>query len=198
MTAPWIFAFVALSLIACLDAFVTAGLLRRSARLLESMESALNTSVSTISQGVPVGSRLPGFMVRDQSGRTVDSSQVVDRSGALLLLSPTCEPCRRLVADLGSTDTRLGLPIYVVSDAAFPATEETALRDAGVEILFQDDDAVSRALDTASTPHAFIFDRGGVVASKGFPNTFSDLARLIAGAFGEEVIDQEQETKAGV
>ena len=198
MTGPWIVAFIALSLIACLNAFVTAGLLRRSTRLLESVESALKTSAPTIAGGVAVGSRLPRFIAKDQRGRIVDSSRMVDRPGVLLLLSPTCEPCQGLVADLGSADARISIPILVVSDGAFRAAEETALRNAGVEILYQEDDAVSRALDTSSTPHAFIFDRGGVVTSKGFPNTFSDLARLIAAAFGEEVTHRSGETRAGV
>jgi AhpC/TSA family len=198
MTAPWIAAFVLLSLIVCLDAFVTAGLLRRSTGLLESVQSVLDEGAPTINDGVPVGSRLPGFTAKDRDGRMVDSSQIVDRAGALLMLSPTCEPCQRLVADLGSTNERLSIPVHVVSDAAFPTAEETALRRASVEIFYQEGDAVSRALDTASTPHAFVFDRGGVVASKGFPNTFSDLARLIGDAFGEEVTHRDRATRAGV
>src|SRR5437879_10941649 len=99
MTGPWIVAFIGLSLIACLNAFVTAGLLRRSTRLLESVESALKTSAPTIAGGVPVGSRLPRFVVKDERGRIFDSSRMVDRPGVFLLLSPTCEPCQGLVAD---------------------------------------------------------------------------------------------------
>jgi hypothetical protein len=199
MTGPWEVAFLAVALLACLNAIVTAGLLRRSARLLEAAEGALRESATSVAAGLPVGSRIPRFNAKRKTGEIIESSRLFDERGVLLLVGPSCEPCQRLVADLGIADLdRLRVPIYLVSDEPFPDAETAELNRTRLSVLYQEDDRVSRALDTASTPHAFVFDRGGVIVNKGFPNSFSDLGRLVEVAFGGEVRRQHGAAPARV
>lgn len=123
---------------------------------------------------------MPAFEAIDVNGSFV--TDVEPPRAVVLFLGVDCPPCQRLVRDIrlrgvASADMPHEL-IVVLSDPS----EAVALRleeEPGVQVLFQRDRSLSRAFETTVTPHAFVVEKGRVLAS-GTPNSLEGIRALVA------------------
>ncbi|HZD80021.1 MAG TPA: redoxin domain-containing protein [Actinomycetota bacterium] len=178
MTAPWIAAFALLWIAVLLVLFLQLGQFRRAIQVLETAERQLQGSPPHLSQqGLPPGSRIPDIEARDPDGVIVRRADLAGLGGIFLFLSSDCGPCRDLLEDLGRNAGWDGsLPLIAVID---DTPEARLIRfPPGITVLYQTGEAVSRAFDTAVTPHAFLIDARGTVMHKVIPNTAEQLQEL--------------------
>ncbi|HEX6230964.1 MAG TPA: hypothetical protein VF029_04575 [Actinomycetota bacterium] len=177
MTAPWIVAFALLWIAVLLVLFLQLGQFRTAIQVLESAERHLEGSPHLSRQGLAPGSRIPDLEARYADGAVVRRADVGERDGIFLFLSSGCAPCLDLLEDLrrnGGWDGHIPL-IAVIEDT----TEARLIRfPRGIAVLYQTDEAVSRAFDTAVTPHAFLVAAEGTVVDKVIPNTAGQLRAL--------------------
>lgn len=181
MTGPWIIAWVALALLALVDAVLVLGLLQRLTLLLQSVEDQLLSGDRL--GGVPVGGPLPSFQVKDPMGRVVPSSDLIGGPGIMLLVSQNCAPCERLLqemTDLGHSPT--DIPLVVTAqhqDGADPGAPT-------FRGVFRDDTAFDR-MNIAATPIAMSYDSRGIVIARTVPNSIKSLRELEIGLSREGV-----------
>jgi hypothetical protein len=184
MTAPWIAAFVLLWITVLFVLFLQLGQFRRVSDVLERAGRQLSRSVQGLAgHGLPPGSLVPDFQTLDARGAGTASAAALGQNVIYLFLSSDCDPCRALADDL-QREGPLGYEIRLV--AIIDESERQALRiPEHVLTVYQRDNAVSRAFDTVTTPHAFAVDENGVVVDQGMVSTVTQLRRLAETLRGE-------------
>lgn len=181
MSAPWIAAFAALWLLVLVSIAVELGFLRRATLVLERVEVKLSSE--RVRTGASPGQAIAPFEARDREGALVDSQTLTRSRGVYVFLESGCEPCRRLVAELGdgafATD---GLPLYVVMDDS-EAGRRIGLPDQ-VHVLYESGRDVSEAFNNLATPQAYVVDAGGVVRDSVVPSSWKSIETLVARSKG--------------
>lgn len=182
MSGPWIAAFMALWVVVILVTVVQIGFLRRATTVLEAAEAALKGSPNTQLHGAPPGTVIPEFRLRDDRDLIVRFSELARSAGIYLLMSATCEPCRRLADDLGSVNRPIdGVHLFVIFDEpkqrlGLPST---------VTVLYQIASGASSAFQSTLRPQAFAVDGNGVVVDLAIPHSVRDI-RALAMAIEDE------------
>lgn len=119
--------------------------------------------------GLPIGSRLPEFSLRDLSGRPAGPAEVVanGRPTLLLFLSPTCGPCAALLPDIEKwqNDLKEKLDFVIVSTGDAAANAEKFGGSTFKRIYLQNDREVAEMFSAQWTPAAVFVSRRGVVGS---------------------------------
>jgi hypothetical protein len=179
MSTTWTIAYFVLAFGVVLLALLVLGLFRRISFVLEQAEARLASASSATA--APSGGISPGTEVPIASGSRPDGSrfstgELTGHRSIVLFLSSTCAPCEALARELRRRRREL-LPadlVVVVHDEI----EHDALRLNGLNVVYQPDFALTKAFDTAATPHAFALNRERVVVAASTPNTFHLLRRL--------------------
>lgn len=181
MSGPWIAVVVVLWVVVVVLGVVVLGLLRRVGDVLAAVEARLQQPVASVSNGLPVGARVPRFEAVTESGETVSSGRL-GVGGVYVLLRSGCGPCDGLVGELaGLADPLAGVRLVLVGDD----TVEQRDRLAGVDAVrvYQREGQVSRAFACTAVPYAFAVDGdgdgdGGVVVAAGAADRLSQLRAL--------------------
>jgi hypothetical protein len=175
VTGPWIVLVAGQTIMTLLLVVIVLGMHRQFQELANGRGARVGSLNLT---GLSRGQHVPLFDAVDVEGRTWTSLPV---AGPLLILltSPGCEPCARLLAALSQTaEPELGLPLLMV----LPDT--AASRDVHVpawsHLLFQRSASVSAAFMSAATPHLFLVDADSRVIDSVVPGDLADLQRLAA------------------
>lgn len=185
MTAPWIVLLCLLSTCVLLTALVVLGALRRISAVLEQAEARLRDLPAVPSSGpggLEIGATLPSFQADRLGGAPVTDEELRGNAATIVFLSASCPPCAALARDLRRHPSR-DESVYVVVSEANDA-EQLRLTEAQ-QVLIQRDGQVSEAFKTTATPHAFVFDRAGVLVAAGTPNSGAALRRLAAPVIEE-------------
>lgn len=179
MSAAWIVAYVALSVLVLLVGLLVLGTLRRLAPLLERTEARLADVAHDLTpQGLAPGEAVPPFEVKRHDGSTFTDADLRGASSLVLFLGVDCRACERLIDDVErSRVPDLGVPVVVATASADQARKLAT--DPRVEVLIQRGRELSRAFESNVTPHAFVVDARGIVLASGTPNDWERL-RLLA------------------
>jgi hypothetical protein len=182
MSGGWIALIVALWLIVIALAVLVLGLISRVTQL----ERAVTTQpeVRPPSRGPQPGTRLA---VVSGHERLAAASGSVQR--LILFLSSSCEPCRRLAADLraAATDDGAGSPTPAGVDLVVVTDRKgvEVFGDLAVsELVAQSAGELSSGWEVPGTPFAISVDDTGVVRASGFASKLTHLNDL-AGALGD-------------
>jgi len=180
MTAPWIVAFACLWLVVVLLGFAVVGVMRRMVGVLERAEQHLATEPG----GVPLLTSIPPFqLLDDATGEAMSSEEVIREPSIVLFMESGCKPCQALATKLDDADLS-GVPLIVI--AGEEGLNERFRLPVDVPVFRQRDREVADLFRSASTPHAFVVDRAGVVLDRAVPGSVAHLEELarrqIAGA----------------
>ena len=181
MSAPWVSAFVALWVVVLILLFLQVGLLRRTAGVLERVESR-SGAWSPASMGVPPGASIPDFEAADADGSMFESRSQFGRRAIYLFVEEDCEPCRALLDEMVQHGTWNMPEVDLITLVEGDVTALAIPRDLG-RVLTQAQDVADR-FGTSATPHAFAVDESGIVVEKSIPNTFEEL-RVLANTLSE-------------
>lgn len=185
-------ALVALWSVVVVMALILVGLLRRMTNVLEQAEARL-AQAATGFGGAPPGTAIPPFEVKDEQGSVLRFAQLVGSPAIYLFMSSTCEPCKRLAAELSGIDQALDrTPLFLIMEDS-PEAREVPFPP-GVTVLYQAEQAASRAFQNVAAPQAFAVDSGGTVLDLLIPNSLGDLRQLVRRIEGGER-KEVQETK---
>src|SRR5487761_454732 len=166
MSGPWLAAFVTLWILVIVLAGLLLGLLRRVEGILTRAESHAAAMFITPNFGLRAGELVPAFMGQDADRRTVDSSEVLPEAPLVFLfVEQACRPCAQLVTDLATEGWRASIPLVLVASDQPESREWLNGSPAEVIVLFQENNYISDAFSTGTTPNAFLVgDRRTVVA----------------------------------
>lgn len=177
MSWPWIVAFCGLWLVVLAVALVVLGFLRRVTNVLEQAEAAL-AGAEHVHHGVPPGTTLPEFAVRNASGQKVSSRELFAEPAIVVFMAPGCAPCAQLAERLEPAGTTIdGVPLFVI----VPDTDDGhALLPGSSLIVLYEDGSASRAFSNRATPQGYAVSRGGLVHELAGPNTRAEYQRVAA------------------
>ncbi|MCI0635158.1 MAG: hypothetical protein L0206_14795 [Actinobacteria bacterium] len=185
MSWPWIVALLALWALTVGLALMMMGLLRRVSGVIEAAEQRIRAPSAL--GGLPVGSVVPPFDVKDEDGANVSSSALLTRPTVFLMLSPDCAPCRALIEELRSPDRPVGdMPIVAVVQGDRKPDFDLS----GALPLFYDRTAF-RAFDNTTTPFAYAVDTEATVVAIGVADSIDSLRSLADTLREEEVVRVE-------
>jgi hypothetical protein len=184
MSAPWIVVIVLLSVAVTALAAAFLTLRRRIVDVLERAETWLATP-DLRPPGLQPGNPVGAFRAVRQSGEPLSDLDLRRSASLLILMKAECAVCRSLARELTPRALEtlgLGPHAYVV---VRDERERDALAlDSDLQIVFQQDRAVSWAFRSSATPHAFVVNGDGLVAATGFPNSVDDLRDLVRSTVG--------------
>lgn len=174
MTGPWMALVLALTVLVIVLGVLVLGLLRRVMPLLESgRHGSLPPPALT---GLAAGEKVPPFQAIEGSG-PIDSAVLLAEPRVVLLMSPSCPPCRSLAAELREEPAVAGeLSLLVVMEDS-PESRAVQL-PSGVRMLFERDREVSDAFRSTAVPQAFAVEAGGVVIRASGVAGIADLRAL--------------------
>ncbi|CAN5217968.1 hypothetical protein BH18ACT12_BH18ACT12_24380 [soil metagenome] len=182
MTAPWIAAFVALWAVVLLLGLLVVGTLRRLVPIIERTQRSLaSAGQSATLSGLPPGTTVPAFAIREISGDLFAESDLRGSRTTVLFLGSSCNACEGFVRDLSDGRVpHLQARLVVVADEA---EEARGLATApGVTLLVQEDRSLARVFESDRVPHAFVIDEEGRVLASGWPNDWEGLQSLVESA----------------
>lgn len=185
MTTPWIVAFAAQWVFVLLLGLVVLGTFRRVTPLLERSEEVIASSARRIAiGGLAPGSVVPDFAAKAVDGETCTQNDLLGHTKTVVLfLGSDCKACERLIDDLEHGRVPdFDAQIVVVSGA--PAEAQRLAISPNVLSVVDDRRELSRAFESAVTPHAFVVDRHRVVTGNGTPNDWEELRSLLKSTEG--------------
>ncbi len=197
MSSVWIAAFAALALVSLTTAIVVLGLLRRAVAVLDQAQSGSDAA----GKGVPPGTTLVPFGLRDDEGAAVSSTELIERWPTIfLLLEEWCDPCVALARELAMNEVAETLDGVLLVAVVGKAHERRRLPlPASMRIFYPVDDGVVEAFRWRASPLAFFVDETGLVLDRIVPNVVGQLqvlARRHAGAARKPSADVR--VKAGI
>lgn len=168
-------------------AWVCLGLLRQHGRLLLRIEALEQARPATAHvngpalsappapgpvatpPGLPVGTPLPAFSLKDLSGHRVGNSELraLRRPVLLLFSDPNCGPCNSMRADLDRWAAQYAdrFALVVATRGAKDANRKSYAKTAAAHVLLDGDTKLAGQLSTMPTPSAIVVDAEGVIRS---------------------------------
>lgn len=150
------------------------------------------------SYGLKKAQVAPDFKVQTLGGDTVSLADYRGRSVAFILISPTCEPCRKAIPtyeSLRDKAARSGVDLVLVSNAEAEPTGKM-VEEFGMTLpvlvaprgtsTFTDD------YKLPSTPSYCLIDAGGKVVSTGYPGEASPEWKKLADAWEASMTRAEE------
>lgn len=175
MTGPWVAAFSVMCGVLIVVILLLTGLFRRVNGVLEQVESAVAAlRLSSDIEGLPPGARVPDTMLKMTGGTTLlSSSWFAEGSAIVLFLSPDCEPCESLHAELDEA----GWNSSAIRLLLAREDENTAVRGA---TLLSPNSSIEFAVSfgTRAYPMAYLTDSNGVVVARAIPSSVDSLMAL--------------------
>jgi hypothetical protein len=126
------------------------------------------SSVHTPAAGLPrPGTRIGEFTVDTADGAVLTERDLLGDRTLVAFVSPTCAPCKDVVAELASTE-HPPLRAFVVGDGGAETMDVVAtLRPHGAVAVIEADHAAARAFGGVDGYPALLLVEGGVVAAAG-------------------------------
>jgi methylamine dehydrogenase accessory protein MauD len=153
-------------------------------------------------EGPEIHTSMPEFGGLDTTGRVIRGTDYAGRSLVLLLLSPECAPCKRLLRSVGPTQRGVESPpdFVVVMEAGRSEAEAYRRRyRLSVPVIVDEEARIRTGLGVDRTPYGFLIDRAAVVRMKGVVNDRGQLEGLIGrrGRYIGGLTWHEEEESAG-
>jgi methylamine dehydrogenase accessory protein MauD len=167
------------------------------------LRSAPEAQALITDEGPDIHEAMPPVQGLDTSGRWICSNVYRGRELVLLLLSPDCAPCERLLHDIRAISAPCDTGPAFLAVLEMPASEakRTMRRHRLRFPVIVDENATLRtALGVGHTPYAFLVDAAGVLRMKGVVNNRTHLEGLIdrRGEFLGDDIWQAREDVANM
>lgn len=124
--------------------------------------------VSHPEDSLPIGSPFPAFRLASLAGGEGRSADIVSTGRPLLcvFVSPTCEPCRLLVPEIGRWSTELDRKLDIVLfSSGTPEQNREKFGSMDVPVLLQMEREVAHAVRAKWTPTALLVGADGRIAS---------------------------------
>lgn len=176
MTWPWIACVTTLALLTAVQGLALIGIITRTTPLLTHLEALLSRPVEPRPHP---GTALPHLDLHDSDGRTVPTATLGGQTRVLLLANAYCPSCLTLLTRLAQEQGPApDLPVTLVT-AADSLGELRALDlPHWLDILCENDTALSDALQIDSTPLALLLGPDQRVRSTAVPHTPAELRTL--------------------
>lgn len=136
----------------------------------EGGKEVVRDDVNAPLDGLPIGAVMPLFEIKDLTGRTVRSADLIsgNRSMVLFFVSPTCTPCAALLPEIEQwqVDFKGSVDFVLVSTGDAEANAEKFGGKSFKRILLQDDREVALLFRAEWTPGAIFINHNGVIGSQ--------------------------------
>jgi hypothetical protein len=149
--------------------------------------------------GLSVGTRAPTFRATGATGSEFRSESLAGNRHLIVFSDPDCEACAALLPEL--VERGASLPTVVVSrgggDGGLRSIWTGAIdATTDVRLVFDPRRAIGERFETTMSPHAFVIDEGGYVASQGAAGTLAEMEQLIHDAEGIRIVPGPEEAAA--
>ncbi|MCP9487898.1 MAG: hypothetical protein MSC30_18820 [Gaiellaceae bacterium MAG52_C11] len=179
MSGAWIAAIVALWIVVGLIALVLLGVLRRTAYVLERVESQL-TDAAGATVGAPIGAGIAEHELHEENGELVYFTDLLGAPALYLFMSVSCEPCHTLAPQLEEIrHTPDAIPLRIVMQGESDDSEALEL-PSWAQVLFDANGESARAFRYPATPQVFALDERGIVIDSLVPGSAESFNRLHA------------------
>jgi len=120
-------------------------------------------------EALKVGDRVPAIKAKDQTGKSVDFSQLRSRPTLLLFWNPRCGFCTQLIEDLKAWEANppKNAPRLIIVSAE--PIDETLASGFHAAIAADPDFSIGRAFGAAGTPSALLITSDGKIGSEVMP-----------------------------
>ncbi|HKX83404.1 MAG TPA: redoxin domain-containing protein, partial [Pyrinomonadaceae bacterium] len=118
--------------------------------------------------GLPIGSPFPSFTLENTSGEVVTLSGLLNLGKPLIVffISPTCEPCKALLPQIGAWRAELGEKVGFVFMSSGSAKDNLEkFGEFGAEVLLQNKREIAEAVRAKWTPTALFVRSDGTIGS---------------------------------
>lgn len=177
MTAPWIVAFVSLSLLVLVLAAVLFGLVTRVSVVLERAESVIRgDTLQRLFKGLEAGELAPPLSGEHVAGPALSNASA-DSPRLLLFVDDDCAPCRSLLSALERPNPILSHHELVLVIAGGGNSTRPSVAPEWA-VLRQRDHDVSEAYRVTATPYAYAVSDTNQIVTGLIPSTVMDLEVL--------------------
>lgn len=176
----WIVAYSVLAVTVLGVGVLALGMLRRLIPVVERSQEVLAAVARTMTVGgLPIGTAIPSFKVRDVRGNWITTNDLRGSPAVILFIDSSCDACDTLLAELrqGGDQIEDSHLMIVVSDRRDAAGLSNT---AGVTVVVDEERSLAGAFRSVVIPHAFSIDEHGIVLASGTPNDSEDLRRLVS------------------
>jgi peroxiredoxin len=158
MSTPALLSFVALWVIVLFQGCVLIGLLRTVYRL----------NRGQLAEPFESGSLAPAFVARDVRGEEVRTADLRGASSALLFVSPSCQTCGVVLADLSPLTRRVGGQLVIVcGGSAEECTRLTERYELTARVIADTNFAISRLYRVQTVPTGILIGPHGQIERYG-------------------------------
>ena len=178
MSWPWIVAVAALAALVLVQFFIVIGVVNRSVNVMDRFLAHLQ--IAQVAPSPRRGAALPDLDLFDADEQPADTCWLASRPFLLLVVSPACPSCERLLRLMGSASQSPVATVVMITDISAAPEFTTEPLPPWVTVLYQRDHAATRALGVDRTPIAIVYDDAGRVTTVEVPTSVDDLIRLSA------------------
>jgi methylamine dehydrogenase accessory protein MauD len=180
MERVWLVSYIAAWFLASIQLLSLAALLVGIGKI--HLRQSTETHALITDEGPEIHSLMPEISGTDPRGGLVHIGAYRGREVVLLLVSPGCLPCDRILSDvrhLRQGGRHLPAMLVTIDGSADAAREYFDHERPGLTIIADGAGHIRRDLGVDRTPYAFLVDREGVVRMKGVINHAGQLDALI-------------------
>lgn len=198
MTAAWIglgLSFVAIGFLG----FALSGSIRAIDDLRARIAALEAQRSERVGNGLPVGTRAPMFRSTGATGMEFTSESFAGNRHLIVFADPDCEACAALLPELEVRGAPL--PTVVVSRGGWDGgvlplrTGETATTN--VRTVLDPGGSIADRFESTLSPHAFVIDEGGFIATQGAAGTLDEIERLVQDAEGIRIVPGPEAATGG-
>lgn len=188
MSGLWLASYVALWILVILLVIVVLGLVRQLG--LIHLRLGLDSHVLTTNEGLELNTAAPEFSGTDLTcGRELKLADLKGRPSVLIFASPSCGPCRALLAHLATFHRKwrrkVNIVLFSQSDSQI-AIDLIHVYRLKLSTLADPDGVVAKTYRVHATPFAYRLDKNGIVQRRGIVNDLEGLEALL-----EDVVTPE-------
>lgn len=172
--ATYVFLWVAVVLQALFICFLV--------RELSELRHLTQSGQQPVTNGLPVGSNAPEFAALDlRSGESVQSSSFLGHQTVLLLLTPDCGECRRLVTQLTMLSESIARRLVVYCHGANRRCQNVMTKvPAFVTVIVDEETDVTTAYQLRGFPAMIGLDEQWRIVGYRYPYQIDDVATFLS------------------
>lgn len=137
---------------------------------------------SSIQQGLPSGTRAPGFVLNDTTGKPVSLENFIGRKVLLMFSSPTCPACIRLYADLKLfQEQNTDVQVVMISYGSIEENKKLVAEQSFSFPVLSWLDSIAMDYKVTGTPALYAVDEEGIIRSSGWMSDLGEIEKLFGG-----------------
>lgn len=126
------------------------------------------------------GRLVPPFTATDLAGRKVDSAVFLDRTTAVLFVSPSCSSCAATLDEMAALVTKTNGNVIVICRSSPDRCRRLAEKyDVDVSVVADTEFRISKLFGVTRVPTAVLVNDEGIVDSFGHPRRGEELIEIL-------------------